>query len=1261
MAGEEAKKIFKREQVANVSEAFAADMLEERISTTMVGRSRETEMFKKQFDCVLEGGMGLTVISGPPGIGKSFFAERAAGMLMVGSATYVHGKFRQYDKSTLIAFSEIIEQVVKHILTLPGSALKNIKNELNKKIGADSGIILSLCPYAQILFETVKAVHGDNLEQLKYRVRKAVYQFLTTISAALFPLIIFIDDLQWADALSLNIIEALCQDYGFLNLHLVLAWRNDDSGKARLNPAKLPEGGDILIALDELQKEDIDQYIRLLFEQDIEHKEYLIRLLYGLTLGNPFNIGRVLRLFLQEKVIYYSSARKKWLVRPDKMEELNLPADIEQLLTRQIDSLEKEDKELLRLIACCGDSTFDLLTTLTGKEDALLNGELDRLCKNSLLVKTLQEEVCYGFTHDIVLKLTYNNMETEEKSKIHYHIAETLAEPENRRFTADSRLAVAVHLLCVDPPLLRRSKTEKWIEELYTAGVAAKQGAAAEQALEMFERCAGLLSGLVTKGKSDFDLRVHLELSECRFSCGQTEMAEKDFEALLAKYPETENQIRIKRKYIKLCAMNGNFEKVMELGAQILAHLSFRVDRKHFMLSLIKSRLFLTNKKISRLTTAPDITGKRLLYILETLTVMALAANRIDYKLSVIFALKLAVLSAQYGDSDYAPVAYGAYCYVLFTVMRDPEKGKRLEKAVFALIKKRENADSNSTAWFFLGAFSRHLTGTLEDTVACLKKSAAEGEKRGSSLFGSYANAFVIITSHMMGRHLDELQQSIDHCRRMPKRPAHGIVLYICEIYADHIRRLKDGVLPQEGRPHGEEQEGEDNSLFMLTVKLTGDIIELERLYLEGKIKEAYGLTTRLAPSITHFQGFILDVEYIYYNILVRLAMHRDLPAEKQRDNRMTVEKHLKELKYCIGIYKDNHYARYLLAQAEYDALFQPEKASDKPYLEAMDFAREQGNLPLEALAGLLAAKYHSGSSRLSGFYGAEAMRLYRKWGATHIGDLIARNMGLVCDAACSLEERMIRSGKLGADTEKKEERDILLHLSGIEKMQEDEGYLYLLDVLTRQIDVDYCAVFFEKSDEMHLKYERRKGEEGRVYRDLINMNHLGSLPHKIIRYVARTETEILMDKKEDWGIFANSSCLAEKDGVAFLCLPIKYSGVLIGIIYIERTGRNVFDDRLPAFVKSFIPALLSKKTVVREVNVQSLLNPQYENSLFTARELEVLKLVAEGMSNSEIGQKLHITQGTVKNHLRNIYAKLEADNRVKAVARAKELKILQT
>ncbi len=58
-------------------------------------------------------------------------------------------------------------------------------------------------------------------------------------------------------------------------------------------------------------------------------------------------------------------------------------------------------------------------------------------------------------------------------------------------------------------------------------------------------------------------------------------------------------------------------------------------------------------------------------------------------------------------------------------------------------------------------------------------------------------------------------------------------------------------------------------------------------------------------------------------------------------------------------------------------------------------------------------------------------------------------------------------------------------------------------------------------------------------------------------------------------------------------------------------------------------------------------------------RELEVLRLVAQGLSNGEIGERLFLALDTVKGHNRNIFSKLQVQRRTEAIARARELGLL--
>ena len=205
---------------------YALSFVEERMNKVLVARNREVEAIKKQFDRVLEGNSGLCVITGLPGIGKTFLVQNVIKDFSTSNGTYTSGKFRQHDKRPFIAILEIIEQMTKHLLTIPTEQSENKKQHLLKALCIEAGIIISICPYAMKLLGQHKTIDMDDYEKLKYRVKRAIYLFISTISESLFPLVIFIDDLQWADTLSLETIELLCRDNKTLNLLLILTFRD---------------------------------------------------------------------------------------------------------------------------------------------------------------------------------------------------------------------------------------------------------------------------------------------------------------------------------------------------------------------------------------------------------------------------------------------------------------------------------------------------------------------------------------------------------------------------------------------------------------------------------------------------------------------------------------------------------------------------------------------------------------------------------------------------------------------------------------------------------------------------------------------------------------------------------------------------------------------------------------------------------------------------------------------------------------------------
>jgi DNA-binding NarL/FixJ family response regulator len=98
---------------------------------------------------------------------------------------------------------------------------------------------------------------------------------------------------------------------------------------------------------------------------------------------------------------------------------------------------------------------------------------------------------------------------------------------------------------------------------------------------------------------------------------------------------------------------------------------------------------------------------------------------------------------------------------------------------------------------------------------------------------------------------------------------------------------------------------------------------------------------------------------------------------------------------------------------------------------------------------------------------------------------------------------------------------------------------------------------------------------------------------------------------------------------------------------------------RAAARGESFLQPSVAAKVVAEFARLAAPTNRTETRSrapdALSEREVEILRLLAQGFSNREIADKLFITEGTVKNHVSNILAKLNVRDRTQAVLKAKE------
>jgi DNA-binding CsgD family transcriptional regulator len=290
---------------------------------------------------------------------------------------------------------------------------------------------------------------------------------------------------------------------------------------------------------------------------------------------------------------------------------------------------------------------------------------------------------------------------------------------------------------------------------------------------------------------------------------------------------------------------------------------------------------------------------------------------------------------------------------------------------------------------------------------------------------------------------------------------------------------------------------------------------------------------------------------------------------------------------------------------------------------------------------------------------------LFAKWGSDKTARSVADQFNLTFSSLPDDEKNTENSEYTYKKIETLEKGNVSLgdrlrpSQKKLEALELEAAYPYFLEVIGVHTAADSEAIFLERDDKIFLKYQWTEAEGSKKYESDEHTEKVQDLPRTVIRYVSRTYEEVILPEKPWEGHFSGDSYFKKRKDISFLCLPLKYKGIFVGLIYLESWSNNGFSSQDIDFIKGLSFYLVAKVVLERE-NMQSgkaNISPLIEN--LTSRELEVLSYMAKGLSNKEIARKLGINSSTVKTHTLRIYRKFSVSSRLQAVTKATQLKLL--
>lgn len=417
-----------KEQVAALPQQVLLPVPDEHTGAIFVGRNHEMEQVTTRLSAALQGTGGLLVLDGEAGVGKTRLAYHSLQWAVQAGATIISATCQPLEQQ--LPFAPLSDALGRYFQRLPDEVLRQLPTaslaQLAQLIPSLHDRLPALTPpyYVGVAYEAVS--HSDDNRQ---RVIDSIIALLAAIAKAT-PLVLFLDDLQWADSDTLAVLSRLTPRLAHWSLFVLLVYRTDDLAENEelgiLLHTLRRNSQQISLPVSRLEQADVQRYIHQMTGQSDALSARLAAALYQITQGNALFVTEALH-DLQERQLPAAQADEPhdgWTLMSERS-GLNLRGNprVQEIILERIHRLPNSARDLLYLAAVIGrDFSLDLLEQ-TALQDPM--AALEILLQRRFLVERPADRL--DFSHQLVRQVAYDNMFVLQRRRLHLRVADALA------------------------------------------------------------------------------------------------------------------------------------------------------------------------------------------------------------------------------------------------------------------------------------------------------------------------------------------------------------------------------------------------------------------------------------------------------------------------------------------------------------------------------------------------------------------------------------------------------------------------------------------------------------------------------------------------------------------------------------------------------------------------------------------------------------------------------------------------------------------
>jgi predicted ATPase/signal transduction histidine kinase len=1130
-------------------------------------RERETAELAGALTRVVRGPSELWLVTGAPGVGKSTLVEQLRYPVAEATGQFLVGRCDSRQKGRPYAcFVDAFRTLLLGILAEPESIRADWRDRLRPALSTNESVIAELIPELVLLMGEPSSVPKLGPVETENRFNLVFQSFLQALAREDHPILLFLDDLQWADTGTLRLLSFLSSTANLRHLLLVGAFRpdeialNEPLGRA-LEALRKPSVLAGTIALSELDLEGVTALCCRALRCDPARGRDLSKLVWKKTAGNPFFVRSLLRFLHQSGLLWFDAARRSWSWDLSGIESAQVTENVADLLVVALQRLPEPTQNVLKIASCIGGAiSIELVAAVSVQPRETVACLLSSSLLAGLLVapeigvhRTFAPS--YRFAHDRVQQAAYSLLTESERRAAHMEVARRLSEGLSDKDIDEYVFEIANHLHLGTEPDSDQNERLARIDVYLRAARKARRSSAHEVAVTYLSRSIALLPDDAWQTRHAVTFDLYRDVVESAYMAGDDRLGDELFASADEHADSGLERAELYDIRIVASTLRGVPAVAITWGARALASLDVKIPDESAMdtvsteMAAVQDNL--RGRSMAELATGPEMRGAKELACLRTLSNLLAPAYVSGERLFPFLVARMVNLSLLQGNSAHSAQAYACYAMILPDANGDYAMAHAFGQLGLTLVSRFHDPVQECRALGVFAAFVNHWRAPLRSSVPLLRRAVAAGLESGDVQYASYWSNTIVGNLFNQGKPLPEVLGEIENATTMRGRTKVRTEVELhCLPGRQAIRCLRG--LTSESGGFNDDEFDEDSFIQSVAgdpiLMASYELVRLEVSYLFGDLPRARAFSTALGSRRPVLRGTLTLVEHNFYTSLTLAA---SIEPGSVSEMMATIDSHQVELGKWAANSPQNFRHKYLLVEAERARLLDRVREAGAFYDEAIELAGREQFFQDEAIANELAGRFYRGLGRrrIAIIYFSAALAGYARWGASA--------------KVTALEEELRDFGPFDAAGSQAPgpgatmPASAALDLLSMSRAAETISSETLLDqLLEKLMTVCLTAAGAERGalvlEEGGRSIVREFGPPQLGVVEGTPIERSEQLPMTLVEHAKSTGQPVILADAARRGAFVSDPYVRKHNLASALAIPIQLRGKLIGALYVE-------------------------------------------------------------------------------------------------------------